>query len=39
MELYVEILASTIRYTVPLILACIAGLWSERSGIVDIGTP
>ncbi|HQY73026.1 MAG TPA: ABC transporter permease [Aestuariivirga sp.] len=37
MELYVEILASTIRYTVPLILACIAGLWSERSGIVDIG--
>ena len=37
MDLYVEILASTIRYTVPLILACIAGLWSERSGIVDIG--
>ena len=37
MDLYVEILASTIRYTVPLTLACIAGLWSERSGIVDIG--
>ncbi len=37
MDLYVEILASTIRYTVPLILACLAGLWSERSGIVDIG--
>ncbi len=37
MDLYVEILASTIRYTVPLILACTAGLWSERSGIVDIG--
>ncbi len=32
-----EILASTIRMSVPLILACLAGLWSERSGIVDIG--
>ncbi len=32
-----EILASTIRMAVPLILACLAGLWSERSGIVDIG--
>jgi general nucleoside transport system permease protein len=32
-----EILSSTIRMSVPLILACIAGLWSERSGIVDIG--
>ena len=37
MDLYVELFASTIRMTVPLILACIAGLWSERSGIVDIG--
>ncbi len=32
-----EILASTIRLSVPLVLACLAGLWSERSGIVDIG--
>src|SRR5438552_861684 len=32
-----EILASSIRMAVPLILACLAGLWSERSGIVDIG--
>lgn len=32
-----EILASTVRMSVPLILACLAGLWSERSGIVDIG--
>lgn len=32
-----EILASSIRMSVPLILACLAGLWSERSGIVDIG--
>jgi len=37
MNLYIELLASTIRMSVPLILACIAGLWSERSGIVDIG--
>ena len=32
-----ELLSSTIRMSVPLILACLAGLWSERSGIVDIG--
>jgi general nucleoside transport system permease protein len=32
-----ETLSSTIRMSVPLIFACIAGLWSERSGIVDIG--
>ena len=32
-----EILASTVRLSVPLVLACLAGLWSERSGIVDIG--
>lgn len=32
-----ETLASSIRMAVPLILACLAGLWSERSGIVDIG--
>jgi simple sugar transport system permease protein len=32
-----ETLSSTIRMSVPLILACLAGLWSERSGVVDIG--
>lgn len=32
-----EILASAIRLSIPLIFACLAGLWSERSGIVDIG--
>jgi ABC-type uncharacterized transport system permease subunit len=31
------ICASAIRLGAPLILACLAGLWSERSGIVDIG--
>ena len=31
------ILASSLRLATPLIFACMAGLWSERSGIVDIG--
>jgi general nucleoside transport system permease protein len=31
------IASSTIRIAAPLLLACIAGLWSERSGVVDIG--
>ena len=30
-------LDSTIRLSVPLLLACLAGLYSERSGIFDIG--
>ena len=33
----VNILAQTVRLSVPLILACLAGLFSERAGIVDIG--
>jgi general nucleoside transport system permease protein len=37
LSLLAEILASTIRLSVPLVLACLAGLWSEKSGIVDIG--
>jgi general nucleoside transport system permease protein len=32
-----QISASTIRISAPLLLACLAGLWSERSGVVDIG--
>jgi len=33
----VFVLASGIRLGVPLLCACLAGLWSERSGVVDIG--
>lgn len=31
------ILDSTVRLAVPVLLACLAGLYSERAGIVDIG--
>lgn len=33
----IQILASTVRLGTPLLLACLAGLFSERSGIFDIG--
>jgi simple sugar transport system permease protein len=36
-ETLYQVAASTIRIAAPLLLACLAGLWSERSGIVDIG--
>ncbi len=32
-----QILDSTIRLATPLLLACLAGLYSERAGVVDIG--
>lgn len=32
-----QILDSTLRLATPLLLACLAGLYSERSGIFDIG--
>jgi len=32
-----QVLASTIRVSVPLLLACLAGLYSERAGVFDIG--
>ncbi len=33
----ISVLAATVRLTTPLLLACLAGLFSERSGIFDIG--
>jgi simple sugar transport system permease protein len=36
-DVLVPVLASTIRLSVPLLFACLAGLWSERAGIFDIG--
>jgi len=32
-----EVLDSTVRLATPLLLACLAGLYSERAGIFDIG--
>jgi len=33
----IQVLDSTVRLATPLILACLAGLFSERAGIFDIG--
>uniref|UniRef100_UPI003A101B04 ABC transporter permease subunit n=1 Tax=Tianweitania sp. TaxID=2021634 RepID=UPI003A101B04 len=33
----VTVLDSTIRLSIPLLLACLAGLYSERASIFDIG--
>lgn len=40
MEVYmivIQLMESTIRLATPLLLACLAGLYSERAGIFDIG--
>ncbi len=37
MDTLIQLLDLTVRSAVPLLLACLAGLYSERSGIVDIG--
>lgn len=37
MDLVVPILDSALRLSVPLLLAALAGLFSERAGIIDIG--
>ena len=34
---FLQILDSTIRLSTPLLLACLAGLFSERAGVFDIG--
>lgn len=36
-ELFVVVLDSTVRLTIPLLFACLAGLYSERAGVADIG--
>ncbi|HEY8384463.1 MAG TPA: ABC transporter permease [Microvirga sp.] len=33
----ITVLDSTLRLSIPLLAACLAGLWSERAGVVDIG--
>jgi simple sugar transport system permease protein len=35
--LLVTLFDSALRLSIPLLAACLAGLWSERSGVVDIG--
>jgi simple sugar transport system permease protein len=37
LNVLVQLLDATIRVSVPLLLACLAGLYSERSGVFDIG--
>ena len=37
MNVAIPTLDSTIRMSTPLLLVCLAGLYSERAGVVDIG--
>ena len=34
---FLQILDSTVRLATPLLFACLAGLYSERAGVFDIG--
>lgn len=36
-EAVLAVFDSGLRLSIPLLFACLAGLWSERSGVVDIG--
>ena len=37
MDALIQLLDLTFRSAVPLLLACLAGLYSERAGVFDIG--
>ena len=37
LAILVTVFDSALRLSIPLLAACLAGLWSERSGVVDIG--
>ena len=37
LNIFLSVLDSTIRLTVPILLCCLGGLYSERSGVFDIG--
>lgn len=36
-NILIAVLDSTVRLSIPLLLACLAGLYSERAGVFDIG--
>lgn len=36
-DIIIQVLGATLRLSTPILLACLAGLFSERSGIIDIG--
>ena len=36
-DIFINVLSSTVRLSIPLIFTALAGLFSERAGIFDIG--